>query len=284
MKITDLKPCPFCGSDRITVWNIRDGQQAVCKECKSTGTPTFHGKDGREATWAHAAEAWNRRAPLPEEAASDDVIGYVLRYGGMCRDCADMDGVCQSGQPCDTDQRRAVVKHTISALAYGIEHGFIANPFTAALAVQTQQGVEELRRLDDALGNFINAYGDPYEPAEDYEAETERNIKELSDAYNGAYVAGVFSDRSALVDVPAVESEPVAKPDWWQDEEAAEREFTEYFVRNYPGPDTIIHDPNWHAPKLFRAAKRALLATALSTRKGSAGDGATTITKDADHG
>lgn len=72
--------------------------------------------------------------------SSEDLIGYVLRYGGMSRDCADLDGVCQSGQPCDTDQRRAVVKHTISALAYGIDHGFIANPFTAALAVQTQQG------------------------------------------------------------------------------------------------------------------------------------------------
>lgn len=94
--------------------------------------------------------------------------------------------------------------------------------------------------------------------------------------------------RSALVDVPALESEPVAKPDWWQDEEAAEREFTEYFVRNYPGPDTIIHDPKWHAPKLFRAAKRALLATRVPTppspNGGDTGEGSATGTKDADHG
>lgn len=55
--------------------------------------------------------------------------------------------------------------------------------------------------------------------------------------------------------------EAARAPDWWQDEDAAEREFTEYFVRNYPGPDTIIYDPKWHAPKLFRAAKLALLAT-----------------------
>lgn len=64
-----------------------------------------------------------------EGHATEDLIGYVMRYGGMCRDCADLDGVCQSGQPCDTDQRRAVVEHTISALAYGIKNGFIANPF-----------------------------------------------------------------------------------------------------------------------------------------------------------
>jgi len=36
------------------------------------------------------------------------------------------------------------------------------------------------------------------------------------------------------------------------------QEFTEYFVANYPGPHTIIHDPKWHAPKIFRAAERAL--------------------------
>lgn len=37
-------------------------------------------------------------------------------------------------------------------------------------------------------------------------------------------------------------------------------EFTEYFVRNYPGPNTIIRDPHWHAPKIFRAAIHALRA------------------------
>src|SRR5262245_40124169 len=40
--------------------------------------------------------------------------------------------------------------------------------------------------------------------------------------------------------------------------EQALKEFTDYFVQNYPGPDTIIHNPNWHAPKIFRAAERAL--------------------------
>ncbi|PWE54375.1 hypothetical protein DEM27_19875 [Metarhizobium album] len=39
---------------------------------------------------------------------------------------------------------------------------------------------------------------------------------------------------------------------------AAEAAFTEYFVRNYPGPDTIIFDPRWHAPKLFAAAVQAV--------------------------
>ncbi len=37
-------------------------------------------------------------------------------------------------------------------------------------------------------------------------------------------------------------------------------QFTAYFVKNYPGPDTIIFDPKWHAPKIFRAAVSALSA------------------------
>lgn len=37
-------------------------------------------------------------------------------------------------------------------------------------------------------------------------------------------------------------------------------EFTAYVVTNYPA-DTIIGDPAWHAPRLFRAAQQALATT-----------------------
>ncbi|RUV07993.1 hypothetical protein EOA79_02580 [Mesorhizobium sp. M1A.F.Ca.IN.020.03.2.1] len=40
--------------------------------------------------------------------------------------------------------------------------------------------------------------------------------------------------------------------------------FTKYFVKNYPGPDTIIHKPEWHAPKLYRAAIDAYRRAARS--------------------
>lgn len=39
---------------------------------------------------------------------------------------------------------------------------------------------------------------------------------------------------------------------------AALATFSEYFVKNYPGPHTIIGDPTWHAPKIFRAALHAI--------------------------
>lgn len=38
----------------------------------------------------------------------------------------------------------------------------------------------------------------------------------------------------------------------------AQRAFTDWFVKNYPGPDTIIHKPEWHAPKIWNAAKAAM--------------------------
>ncbi|WP_062206729.1 hypothetical protein [Aureimonas sp. AU12] len=37
-------------------------------------------------------------------------------------------------------------------------------------------------------------------------------------------------------------------------------QFLAYFEKNYPGPETIIYDPKWHAPKIFRAARHALVA------------------------
>lgn len=43
--------------------------------------------------------------------------------------------------------------------------------------------------------------------------------------------------------------------------------FTEYFVRNYPGPDTIIYDPKWHAPRIFRAAKDCITAALTEAKQ-----------------
>ena len=39
--------------------------------------------------------------------------------------------------------------------------------------------------------------------------------------------------------------------------------FSEYFRKNYPGPDTIIHNPDWHAPRIFRAALAAMPRPAI---------------------
>lgn len=41
-------------------------------------------------------------------------------------------------------------------------------------------------------------------------------------------------------------------------EQAGLAEFTAWFKANYPGPDTVIARPEWHAPKVFRAAMRCI--------------------------
>lgn len=60
-----LKPCPFCGSDRTTIWNAGGGQQAVCKNCRTTG-PVFTCQEA----WRQAFTAWNIRAPVEPDKTS----------------------------------------------------------------------------------------------------------------------------------------------------------------------------------------------------------------------
>jgi hypothetical protein len=51
------------------------------------------------------------------------------------------------------------------------------------------------------------------------------------------------------------------------------RIFDEYFSKNYPGPNTIIANPHWHAPKILRAAEYAIEAALCDIKEASAVDG-----------
>lgn len=56
--------------------------------------------------------------------ATQEVVDYIARYGGRCRDCADNDGVCpNSGLPCAHNDK--AIRHVLSAINYGVKHGFI---------------------------------------------------------------------------------------------------------------------------------------------------------------
>ena len=70
-----------------------------------------------------------------------------------------------------------------------------------------------------------------------------------------AFGADIETRASVVAGIDAALAEPVF-------ESVAYEEFERWFVTNYPGPDTIIHDPKWHAPKIYRAAHRAVLAAA----------------------
>jgi hypothetical protein len=47
----------------------------------------------------------------------------------------------------------------------------------------------------------------------------------------------------------------------------AEAVFADWFRKNYPGPDTIIGKPDWHAPKIFRAVLYALRQDEAAARE-----------------
>lgn len=75
------------------------------------------------------SEPWR---PIP---VTEEVLAYVGRYGGFCRDCADHDGVCPgSGLPCGDRQTGA--KFVIEALNYGFTHGFIPPPPVSSTPVE----------------------------------------------------------------------------------------------------------------------------------------------------
>ena len=71
--------------------------------------------------------------PTPAKALPSDlkdVVAWVLRYGGTCRDCADENGNCPcDGLPCA--DREKPIRFVGEALRYGIAHGYVA-PFYAS--------------------------------------------------------------------------------------------------------------------------------------------------------
>lgn len=76
-------------------------------------------------------ESLGAEVPAPAEVPMLDVVGYVERWGGACRDCADESGVCPgTGLPCG-GQRKAI-EYVIRALQYGVKHGYITDPLGAA--------------------------------------------------------------------------------------------------------------------------------------------------------
>lgn len=108
---------------------------------------------------------------------------YVLRYGGMCRDCADENGVCpNSGIVCDSEQRRKMVRHALEALEYGSKHGFIKLPFTALSDAYEVGRREERETLERTLKSIRarSAYH-PDETVDDLKRQM-RHINSVSDA------------------------------------------------------------------------------------------------------
>lgn len=52
---TELKPCPFCGSEHVEIQKGIDIYMVLCHKCGAT--VSFYKKEKREQSF----EAWNRR-------------------------------------------------------------------------------------------------------------------------------------------------------------------------------------------------------------------------------
>ncbi len=80
-----------------------------------------------------------------------DVIRYIIRYGGNCRDCADHDSICPtSGLPCG-DSAKAIT-HVLNAINYGTRHGY--------LKIEREESYEVARRLSNVFGAFVRGMGE----------------------------------------------------------------------------------------------------------------------------
>lgn len=78
--VTDLKPCPFCGSHRTVIIRPDDGFRAGCKACLAS--------TGANACPLGAQEDWNRRhidyfANLGKTLALVGMGNGLLRYAMM---------------------------------------------------------------------------------------------------------------------------------------------------------------------------------------------------------
>ncbi|MEK1893176.1 MAG: Lar family restriction alleviation protein [Rhizobium sp.] len=154
MNIVEVNDCPFCGGKSRLVKREGFGPAGgkfsrgyvSCNKC-GINTPS-------KSPWQKAVNLWNRRSALTNTsgddeapvAITDDLVRYISRYGGRCRDCADEDGVCPtSGLPCGGADK--AIRHVLKALNYGAANGFIAaRPQSAAVRDEAQIALEILTR------------------------------------------------------------------------------------------------------------------------------------------
>jgi len=72
--MTELKPCPFCGSRDVKLLKILSCYSVMCNQCNSTTDDYFDDEKG-------ALEAWNKR-PSPWHTGTPTEDGWYLVWMG----------------------------------------------------------------------------------------------------------------------------------------------------------------------------------------------------------
>ncbi|HEF4835499.1 TPA: Lar family restriction alleviation protein [Burkholderia vietnamiensis] len=85
--MSELKPCPFCGSKSITVGYFGQPAQTIFAACRTCGAngPTHQYYGGIGSPVIDLGESWNRRTPASEgeriQCSNDACQFHVARRG-----------------------------------------------------------------------------------------------------------------------------------------------------------------------------------------------------------
>ena len=73
-----LKPCPFCGDERVSVTGIRDGRAVACIGCGAMIT-AYSGRSDMPSAEQRAITAWNTRADALAGRSDGERVEAVAR-------------------------------------------------------------------------------------------------------------------------------------------------------------------------------------------------------------
>lgn len=125
-----LASCDHCGwvgsSELCGTDSFGDDSDVYCPRCHSSGADCGKVAETLSAALSHPADGW-RDIPV-----TDELISYVKQYGGRCRDCGDVAGICSSGLPCEAEDAAKAIRHVLGAVNYGFRHGYLAFPAAPA--------------------------------------------------------------------------------------------------------------------------------------------------------
>lgn len=177
------------------------GEKLTAAEQAAWGGYELGWRDGREVALSQP----------PEKMAEGEagLVAYIARYGGMCRACADEDGICpSSGLPCEGAHK--AIRHVLTALRYGVSHGYVASPLSPpAPASENAVGAAEAevgRYIYRRIERLMDAKPGTPEGAElDFLANIAVHVEEYGEEACADNAIGVF---------PAPAAEPVRMKLW----------------------------------------------------------------------